>query len=113
MAKGIEKRGNHYRAVIRLNGKKETHTTATQQQAEAWLIRMKQKKLAAAGGAVLIPSKETLATVIDDYIRENGNWGFDKEHHLKHLRADLGHHSLSQLSKPVIYDYIKGLGKSP
>jgi integrase len=115
MAKGIEKRvgksGVSYRAVASVDGEKRQQTFHTEEEAKLWLLHQQQAKI--RGDVVRMPSKETLASVIDRYVKDDGKWEHDKASHLARLRKELGHVKLSDLTTQRIVDYIIDLKFAP
>jgi integrase len=108
----IEERNGKFRAQVMIDGKRHNDTFDTLQAAKDWIEDQKRKGRR-NDGVVQMPSRDSLASVIDAYCKEDGDWSRDKDDHLKKLKADLGHLALSRLTKPVIYDYIKAWKASP
>ena len=108
----IDERNGRFRAQVMIDGKRFNgpHTFETKQQAADWIEDQKRK--GRRDEVIQMPSKDTLASVIDDYIAKEGNWSADKTNHLLVLKRDLGKLPLSKLTKPTIYDYISDMETS-
>ena len=104
----IEERNGTFRAQVMIDGKRLNDTFPTRQQAKDWIEN--QKRAGRRGDAIQMPSKDTLASVIDHYLAaEDSDWSADKTNHLQVLKRDLGHLALSKLTEATIYDYISGM----
>lgn len=107
----FEERGNKWRAQVWLHagkGGKPSKSFKTLADARLWATAKERER--DLGDVVMLPAKDTIASVID---RMGFNCSKSKAHHLKHIRSDLGHHPLSKLSRSVVCDYITKLGLAP
>src|SRR6188474_2064994 len=89
----IRKRGKRWQVMVRKGGHVRSTTLETRAQAQTWADSIERdiSELKAAG--VMSPKGETVATLIDRYIREMFRvrpWGRSKQADLLRLKKDLG-----------------------
>jgi len=108
----IRKRpGGRWQAIIRRTDLRASKAFDRKIDAETWARKIEHD---ADMGRAGLPGRTrgTLAALIDRYEREMypvKRWGASKAHELKCLRRDIGSRLLSDLSRPVVLAYIRGL----
>jgi len=107
----FEKRGRKTKAIVFINDKRQSKTFLLRRDAEDWAREMERKR--SLNGVVPLPSHDTLASMIDRYVDDDGDWSNDKTSHLARLRRQFGHMKLSKLTTQAIVDYIIGLKLQP
>lgn len=114
MATFRQRSGGRWQAIIRRIDLRASRSFDRLVDAKAW-ARAKEREADLAG---TMPGKMagTLGPVIDRYEREmwhSKRWGGTKAAELRVLRRDLGDRLLSDLTRPAIMAYVKGLGLAP
>jgi integrase len=110
MATILERPGRRFRAEVRRGGHKAVKTFSSRQLADTW-AKAEEARIEQIAATGVIPTKATVADLIDRYIEEERpkkQWGKTKTADLKRLRAALGAHRASTLTKAHIVNYFKG-----
>jgi len=109
MATIIERNGR-YRAEVRRGGPKAVRTFSSERLANDW-VKVEEARIEQIAATGVIPTKATVADPIDHYIEEERpkkQWGKTKTADLKRLRAAVGKHRASTLTKAHIVNYFTG-----
>ena len=109
MASIIERDGR-WRALIRKAGTTKCDTFATKAAAKAWAATIERQIDEMKASGVMSPGANTIADLIDRYIREQFTrkaWGRSKSADLARLKKDLGHLKASETTSRHITEYFQ------
>jgi integrase len=106
----IIERNGRFRALIRKAGHTRCATFSTSAAAKRWAAQVERglEELKASG--VMQPRGQTLADLIDRYVRELypvKPWGRSKSADLRVLKRDLGHHQVSHLTSFLLTEHFR------
>lgn len=97
----IIKRGDRFRALVRMAGHRRCETFAPRKAAEQWAKRVESEIEEMRASGVMQPRGLTIANLIDRYIEElypQKQWGRSKTADLVWLKREFGHIQASQLT---------------
>jgi integrase len=106
----IIERNGRWRALIRKSGHTRCETFGTRKAAKDWAAQVETEIEELKATGVMQPRGQTLATLIDRYVREMypvKRWGRSKSFDLAYLRKHFGHLAPSQLTDFVLIEHFR------